>query len=236
MSANADVIRRSAVIVSSARDAAAPQVEAAQEESIWNTKDFTRHQIRGLVQRIFFANGSRAIRQVVFSAVDPQLDVAMICELVARALALETRSQVALVGREQKRAGITHSVAQSEEPAGIKSWSVQMTTNLWRVPNSRLGERCTEPGTGLHWLTVLAELRSEFEYVILEGSSAGTSSEAALLGPLTDGIILVLGAGSTRRATALKVKENLEGAQSRILGTVLSGRTFPIPERIYRRL
>jgi hypothetical protein len=235
MSANADVLRRSAVIVSSARDTR-PQVETSCGESTWNTEDFSRQQIRGLVQRIFFTSGSRAIRQVVFSAVDPQLDVATICEQVARALAPETRSQVALVGREQKRMGITHSVGQSGKTAGIKSWSEQMTSNLWRVPNSRLGERCTEPGTGLHWLSILAELRSEFEYVVLEGPSAGTSSEAALLGQLTDGIILVLGAGSTRRATALKVKENLEGAQSRILGTVLSGRTFPIPEPIYRRL
>ena len=31
-------------------------------------------------------------------------------------------------------------------------------------------------------------------------------------------------------------KETLEATQSRILGTVLSERTFPVPERIYRRL
>jgi hypothetical protein len=46
----------------------------------------------------------------------------------------------------------------------------------------------------------------------------------------------VLGAHSTRRATARKIKETLEAAQARILGTVLSERTFPVPERIYRRL
>jgi hypothetical protein len=35
---------------------------------------------------------------------------------------------------------------------------------------------------------------------------------------------------------ARKIKETLEGAQVRILGTVLSDRVFPIPEEIYRRL
>jgi len=111
-----------------------------------------------------------------------------------------------------------------------------MAGNLWRVPKSGLGERDKDSGTGLHWLSCLEELRNEFEYVVIHGPTAGISSEAALLGQLTDGIILVLGAHSTRKATALKIKEALEAAQSRILGTVLSARTFPIPERIYRRL
>jgi Mrp family chromosome partitioning ATPase len=76
----------------------------------------------------------------------------------------------------------------------------------------------------------------EFEYVVIQGPAAGASSEAALLGQLTDGIILVLGARKTRRATAQSIKETLEAAHCRILGTVLMERTFPIPERIYRRL
>jgi Mrp family chromosome partitioning ATPase len=80
------------------------------------------------------------------------------------------------------------------------------------------------------------ELRNEFEYAVIEGPVAAISSEAALLGQLTDGIILVVGAHSTRKATARKIKETLEGAQSRILGTVLSDRRFPIPEKIYSRL
>ena len=82
----------------------------------------------------------------------------------------------------------------------------------------------------------LVELRNEFEYSVIHGPAAGISSEAALLGELADGIILVLGANSTRRATARKIKDTLEATRSRILGTVLSERTFPIPERIYRRL
>jgi Mrp family chromosome partitioning ATPase len=57
-----------------------------------------------------------------------------------------------------------------------------------------------------------------------------------LLGELADGIVLVLGANSTRKATARKIKNTLETMRSQILGTVLSERAFPIPEWIYRRL
>src|SRR5258708_26835679 len=56
------------------------------------------------------------------------------------------------------------------------------------------------------------------------------------MGQLADGVILVLSAQRTRRVTARNVKEGLERAEARILGTVLSDRDFPIPERIYRRV
>jgi Mrp family chromosome partitioning ATPase len=56
-----------------------------------------------------------------------------------------------------------------------------------------------------------------------------------MLGQLADGVILVLEAHTTRKAAARKIKESL-GAQSRILGIVLTERRFPVPERIYRRL
>jgi hypothetical protein len=118
----------------------------------------------------------------------------------------------------------------------IKSWATQTSINLWRVPEFGPQEFGEESGTGRYWLSCLAELRNEFEYAVIQGPVAGLSSEAALLGQLADGIILVLGAHSTRRATARKIKETLEAAQSRILGTVLSERRFPVPEGIYRRL
>jgi Mrp family chromosome partitioning ATPase len=82
----------------------------------------------------------------------------------------------------------------------------------------------------------LAKLRREFEYSIVEGPPAGESSEAAALGRSADGIILVLEAHRTRRAAARKIKETLDAADVRVLGMVLTGRRFPIPEGIYRRL
>jgi hypothetical protein len=236
MSANANVFGRPVMIGTSARDITVPMVEAACQKNIWDPKDFARQQIRGLVRRVFFASGTRPVKQVVFSAVEGHIDIAGICEQAALALASETRSQVALLDCEREITGFVHSDTHGGETVGIKSSSTQLAVNLWRVPKSGIGGCGEEPGTGLHWLSCLAELRNVFEYVVIPGPAAGVSSEAALLGQLTDGIILVLGAHSTRRATALKIKETLEGAQSRILGTVLSGRTFPIPERVYRRL
>lgn len=234
MSANVDVLQRSASMGSPARERA--QAEVACETDDWNPEDFAREQIRGLVRRVFFASGSRPVKQVVFSAVEPHTDVASICDQVGQALALETNAHIAVVGREPRSGEMWRAPSRDLGSVAIKSCSIQRAINLWRVPEFGLRECGEESGTGPYWVSCLAELRNEFEYAVIHGPAAGISSEAALLGQLADGIILVLGANSTRRAAARKIKETLEGAQSRILGTVLSGRRFPVPELIYRRL
>jgi hypothetical protein len=236
MSANAETLRGSELLGAAVRETTPAQSDPLCEMSEWNLEAFAREQIRGLVRLVFFGNKARPVKQVVFSAAEPQTDVASICDQVGRALALETRGHIAIVGRDPGAKPGRRDHPRYVRAAAIKSWSDQLTINLWRVPEIGLCDSGGESGIGCDWLPRLAQLRTEFEYVVIQGPAAGTSSNAAVLGQLADGIILVLGAHSTRRAAARKVKETLEAAQSRILGTVLSQRTFPIPDRIYRRL
>ncbi len=235
MSASVDVLPGCEVVETPARATALAEVGSDCRNNDWNPDDFAREQIRALVRLVFFAKG-RAIQRVVFSAAEAHLSVAAICDQVSRSLALETRAPVALVECEERQVAPEAPRVLSGESGGIKHHSTQMAINLWRVPRTALGKCNGETGTGLHWTSCLAQLRNEFEYLVIHGPAAAGSSEAALLGHLTDGIVLVLAAHSTRKASARKIKETMEAAQSRILGTVLSERTFPIPERIYRRL
>jgi hypothetical protein len=236
MSANADVLRGSDLIAPCAHESELPRFGVSHEMPSWNPADFAREQIRGLVRRVFFTSGVESAKQVVFSAAEPDTDVSSICDQVGRALALETRADIAIVVRGAQTREMVQDRRRGVESGVIKSWSAQIGTNLWRVPGFGLHEYSEEPGMGRYWLSCLAGLRIEFDFAVIHGPTAGISSEALVLGQLTDGIILVLGAQSTRRAAARKIKQTLEGAQARILGTVLSERAFPIPERIYRRL
>ncbi|MFZ0758445.1 MAG: hypothetical protein WAM69_00735 [Candidatus Sulfotelmatobacter sp.] len=236
MSANVDVLRSPERMRAPAQETIPPQVEIFCATNDWNPEDFAREQIRGLVHRVFFAGGDRPVKQVVFSAAEPHTSVADICDQVGWALALETSAHIAIVDCKQRMAETVRAHTGYKGSAAIKSWSTQIAINLWRVPELALRECGEESGTGRYWLSCLAELRNEFGYAVIHGPAAGISSEAALLGQLADGIILVVGARSTRKATARKIKQTLEAAQSRILGTVLSDRTFPVPEQIYRRL
>jgi hypothetical protein len=194
----------------------------------WTPESFAREQTRGLVRQVFFSSALRPVRQVVFSPLEGETDVRNLCRRVGHALALETTSNVAVVGAYPR---VSQHEVLGDSP--LRQVATAVRSNLWLVP--------TPPGndsiSDSEWHAHLCELRTTFEYSIVEGPPAGESNnEVTAMAQLADGIILVLSARHTRRATAQKVKERFEAAQTRILGTVLSDRSFPIPDSIYRRL
>jgi hypothetical protein len=235
MSANANILHATDAIASSTRESL---IREAGHCPIgrWNPEDFAREQILSLVRRVFFAKSDRPAQQVVFSAVDRNVSVAGICEQVASILALQTAGHVALVDAGSAAAEEGYARASTLKASSIKARSTEIGLNLWRITSNATVEVHRATGAGLHWLRFLEQLRNEFEFVVIEGPAAGASSGVTLLGQLTDGVILVLDARSTRRATAQKAKETLDAAHCRMLGTVLIERSFPIPEQIYRRL
>lgn len=236
MNANAELLYGPGFTESAAQEIPLPRTPGSPESADWNPEVFAREQIRSLVRRVFFASGTRPVRQVVICGTERHSPVAKICDQVGRALALETKADIAVVVRDCANLGISAVHNGCLKSREIKSWATQASNNLWRVPEWTMRLQWEEAGTGPYWLSRLAELRRGFEYAVIEGPAAGISSEAGLVGQLADGLILVLDAGSTRKATARKIKEVLEGVQARILGTVLNERKFPVPERIYRRL
>lgn len=213
-----------------------PQMEFVREAKVWTAHDFAREQVRGLVRRVFLGNKLRSCRQVAFSAVEPETDILTLCDLVGRSLALETNADVAIIGREDPGMERMWPHPVTRRPGSVKSWSTHTAINLWHVPGSARRECTGESATGCSWIAFLAELRNEFEYAVIQAPAAGVSSDAALLGQLSDGVVLILAAHRSRKATARTIKETMEAAHCRILGAVLSERKFPVPEFVYRRL
>jgi hypothetical protein len=210
----------------------------------WTPEQFAHEQMRGLVRQVFFSSAAPPVRQVLFTAVGGRTDVTQLCRQVGEALASEIKGSVAVLSREMPVRGENRQEEIKPEPGRSRAADPgtlplhdvarRVRSNLWLLTEVS-GSRKQAPGnTALY--SRLCELRTEFDYSIVEGSPAGQSSEAAALGQLTDGIVLVLTANKTRRAAARNIKETLEAAGTRILGTVLSERTFPIPNALYRRL
>ena len=205
--------------------------------------DFARQQVRGLIQQVFLPGWPRPARQVVFSAVNPDTDTAAVCCRVCQAMARQLPGTVCAVEANlhslelQERMLTDDSDHAPDSQFVIKSKSgIQVDQNLWLLTSEAfLKNQIAELSAA--WLrSRLSELRREFDYTVIHAPPASLFSETALLGQLADGVILVLDAHSTRRAAARKTCEELLAAKARLLGTVLKERTFPIPERIYRRL
>ena len=208
--------------------------------------DVAREEVAKLLQRIFLTSREdRTPRAVAFCGIEHGDGATWICAQVARAIAAQGATAVCAVDANLRSPGL-HTYLGTPNRCGLaeairetgpvrKFLEAGPMVNLSVLPagvnadpsllliSERLRER-------------VAELRSEFDYLIFDVPPTAHANDGAVLGALLDGAVLVVGAHSTRRETARKAKENLEKGNVRLLGTVLNGRTFPIPNSLYRRL
>lgn len=203
-----------------------PLDEVRPRTSGWNEDAFARQQIGNLVRQAFFSTG-KAARHVVFSGVELDSDVNEICWGVGQALACERPESVLVVVRD----AIGQNEADTNSGIGLRNRAHRVERNLWRLAVPSMPSRSEMDLDGLR--TFMAEVRREFEYSVVADCAGGWMRRASLA-ELADGMVLVLSALRTRRASARKVLEEL--SHVRLLGTVLQDRVFPIPEGIYRRL
>ena len=208
----------------------------------WDPNRFAEEQIRWLVRQVFFSREQDAPRQVVFSAVQNN-DIGAICLQVGQILSDLVSGRICVVEADVHAREFQSVLVNNgrQRGAGQKTFpplrdsSQKISDQLWLLPlKTFLGDQQND--LSFPWLRErLAELRLEFDYTVIQAPGAGYS-EAALLGQLSDGMILVLRAHSTRRAVAKKIKQMLQATNVRLLGAVLSERTFPIPQKLYRKL
>lgn len=218
---------------------AVPAMNVASSSQGWNASTFADNQIVGLVRRVFLSGWSSPARQVAFTAVEADHDISSICFRVASQLAAQVSGKVCLVDADMHSGRLQARMRELLEAARgslncelVREQVVAGRHNLRFMPASDLG-----PTRDASWLRHrLAELRREYEYLILHAPAAGISSETGLISHSMDGVVLVLHAGRTRRAVALHAQGLLQAAQARVIGTVLDRRRFPVPAILYRRL
>lgn len=203
-------------------ESASAKMKASRPTREWNSQKFTRDQIRGLVRRTFMQNVPQPVRQVAFGAAGPEIEIDDICRLVGKALTEERQGDVAIVRVEP-------GVQRCQE--SLKAIAIPLEQKLWFLHGQGSGNLA---GAG-ELCSYLGAVRAEFEYSLVVGLPADSNVivEAA---QFSDGLVLVLSALHTRRATALYAKSALEEAGVRLLGTVLADREFPIPQNLYRHL
>ncbi len=212
------------------------------EAESWDADCFAEAQIRGMVRQLYLPGWPKPAHQVVFSPVDRDTDVGGICLQVGQVLSTQVSGITCVVEATLPRLRPDRVLESCEPVCGqtrfgaLRDSSHQLSDKLWLVPRTVFLGESENSFSAARLRGRLAELSLEFDYTVLQGPAAGSGSEAALLGHLCDGVVLVLEANSTRRVAAQKARERLHSAKARLLGTVLSERTFPIPEAIYRKL
>jgi capsular exopolysaccharide synthesis family protein len=199
-----------------------------------------------LVQRIFLSRTDGRPRLVVFVGIEHGNGCSGTAASVADSLAESARGRVCLVEANFRSPGLpalfgsTNHYGLTEalrENAPIRSIAKAVNNGrLWLLSSGSLAADSPNLLTSERLKSRFAELRAEFDFVIVDAPPLTPYSDAIALGQLSDGVVLVLEAESTRREAATAAVDNLRAAQVEILGAVLNKRTFPIPEKIYRRL
>jgi Mrp family chromosome partitioning ATPase len=199
-----------------------------------------------LVQRVFLVPDMDAPRMVVFAGADRSTGCSWICAHTCRVLAALVPGSVCVVDANLRSPGL-HQYFDLEKPQGLTDALTQpdpIRNFVQAVPDGRFSVLCSGSGVLNQAATIdinrvrsrVTELRQEFDYVLVDAPSLDLHTDGIMLAGASDGLIMVLGASSSRREAARSAVEKLKAANVPLLGAVLNKRAFPIPDFIYHKL
>jgi receptor protein-tyrosine kinase len=210
------------------------------------SQQWAHEEILKLVQQTFLLQAQKVPRTVLFAGLDRGTSCSQICLLVADTLKRIVSGSVCLVEADFRSPSLTallgttnhHGLADSLLKDGpIRSFAKPLDAgHVWLLSCGLLDRDSPDLLNANRIKSRFAELRNEFEYVIVNAPSLSHYADATALGRLTDGLVLVLEANSTRKDKALKIMKKLQAAQIPVLGAILNNRSFPIPSWLYHRL
>ncbi len=109
-------------------------------------------------------------------------------------------------------------------------------TDLYVCPASPKGTIARHVFDPVKMDSLLKQLRTRFDLVIVDSPPAESSPDGLAMARSADGVVLVLGAETTRWPVAMSTKEAIEKSGGNILGSVFDKHRYHIPEFIYKRL
>lgn len=206
-------------------------------------------EIRSLAERILSDLPRSGRRVVALTGATAGEGVTTVALHLARTVAKDTDGKILLVDADMARLSksLTQASGASLQAPGLVellagevdlSKAVLSTDvgNLHFLPSGVDLARGKEIIVSDRMRDFIDDMGQIYKMVILDCSPILTHSESRTLASFTDGAVLVLRSGRTRREVVQKALALLQGANVRVLGVVLNQRRYPIPGFIYRHL
>jgi non-specific protein-tyrosine kinase len=143
----------------------------------------------------------------------------------------ESGKRVLLVDCDLRRPGLHESFGLSVAPGlsnALLADSGSLPVSTTSVPGLSVltaGDLPPNPAefvASARLSALLARVREEYDYVLLDSPPAGLVADAVVLAPSVDGVVMVVSAGRTKRDAARRAKEQLERVGARLIGVVLN--------------
>jgi MinD-like ATPase involved in chromosome partitioning or flagellar assembly len=180
------------------------------------------------------------IRSIAFCGVDTGVGVSSIALTVAQQLSdLHPGHVIFLdVNSRSQRASLIE--AKSAPDSFLEYHSSSGASGIYRdgplhLLSARGDRRALGRVKASDLAQTLSRLKEQYRWIIVDAPPA-IHPECLIWGTITDGSILVVESGRTRRQAAQAVVEQLRGLNVNMIGSVLNRRRMVIPEWIYRRL
>ena len=187
-----------------------------------------------------------SLKTILFTGSSHQAGVSMTCHGYADYLANTYQYKVLLIeiSPDGAQAYKPDAINQLNEFSSIFTAYSRFNTDHSQNPNGNLFTMtCSQEALrpeghfqSIQFDEVLQSMRDVFDYVILDAPPVTLFSETRMMCKKSDGVILVLEFGKTRKQVAHKIKQELEAASGNFLGVVINKRKFYIPKWIYKRL
>jgi Mrp family chromosome partitioning ATPase len=222
------------------------KVETHSRATAANPDNLARVEALKLVQSVFLMQRETPVRTVVFAGVDAGSGCSQICARAAEVLTNDVNGSVCLVDANLRSPSLPQLLNTSNhhgltdalltnDPVGSYTKRIG-PGNLWLLSGGSQAASHSGALNSERMKARVAELRREYDFILVDAPPLNSYADAIALGQLADGLVLILEADITRRESAVRVTENLRSAHINVLGAVLNRRSFPIPEALYRML
>lgn len=196
-----------------------------------NPKSAAAECCRSLRTNLLFLSPDRPLRSFVVSSPGPKEGKTTTVVNLGATLAV-AGSKVLLVDTDMRRPrlhrsfGVSNEVGMSTVILGEARLSdVIKHTEVPNLDVIPCGPTPPNPAELLHtdrFAKVLAELASGYDKIILDSPPTSAVTDPAILGNLTDGVLLVVRAARTRRDAALHARRHLAAAKAKLLGVIIN--------------
>ena len=188
--------------------------------------------IRTLRTNILFSNVDKDIKKIVVTSSVPDEGKSTLCIDLARSMA-SSGSRVVLIDLDLRSPSIKNITGQ-ENNIGITNIIMKKATlsdastkdteqeNLDIISSGPIPPNPTELIASDSMKSLLDELSNNYDYVIIDTPPVGILTDAAIISTLSDGVLLVIKSGSTKKEMVKKAIDNIEKVNGNILGAIMT--------------
>jgi non-specific protein-tyrosine kinase len=187
---------------------------------------------RALRTNIIFSDGDDRLRVLLVCSASPEQNGDSRSHIIANlAVTLAQSGRTTLLVDCDLRRPMQHDIWGIPNEHGLSNVLVSgdelriMDVGVEHLSVVTAGPRPDNPAdllgsTGME--SLVTDFRQKAEFVLLDSAPVLPVTDAALLSVLTDGVLLVLNAGVSRRAHAEQARDMLDRVGARIVGAVLN--------------